>query len=99
MTASSHIPELVEALTIVRRALETSSDNDFMWSSWDDSEAAQQEMQQVISALEKGESGAFEQIRVLIAPTGPLQEVALQAWWSDVFQTQAERIETLLTLI
>ena len=63
-------------------------ENDFSWSSFIDQEAALEELDGCISALEDTDS-----MRMLFLPTGPLQEVAVSSGWGDEFLVLADRFD------
>jgi hypothetical protein len=71
------------------RALLARPDNDFSWSSWENSEAALREIDSFISVAE---SGALPDIGILLVPTGPAQEVSLSSGWAEEFLAIANRI-------
>jgi hypothetical protein len=60
-------------------------ENDFTWSSWENKEAALDEIDGVLSALRSGSLPAESTLEVLFAPTGPVQEVSLSSGWGDDF--------------
>jgi hypothetical protein len=67
-------------------------ENDFTWSSFIDQEAALEELDDLIEALEDGTADAFA-MHVLFLPTGPIQEVALSSGWGDEFVALADRFD------
>ncbi|GAA0713284.1 hypothetical protein GCM10009105_16660 [Dokdonella soli] len=72
------------------RGLLARPDNDFSWSSWENSETALREIDAFISVAK---SGAVPDLGILLVPTGPAQEVSLSSGWADEFLTLADRIE------
>ena len=72
------------------RALLALESNDFSWSSWKDQNHAISEIDSIITSLE---SGSIPEIRVLFAPTGPIQEVSLSSGWGQEFLELAERFD------
>ena len=83
---------LLEVLRETRELL-ASPDNDFTWSGWKDSEAALKEIDALIDCVRSGAAVDASQVRVLFAPTGPIQEVSLGTGWSDRFLELANRID------
>jgi len=71
-------------------------DNDFGWSSWKDVSAALQEIDAVIETLTTGAQPDIAQLRVLFAPTGPIQEVSLSSGWGDAFEELAKELDAFL---
>ena len=64
--------------------------NDFSRSSWKDQNQAMAEIDAIITSLEKG---SLPEIRVLFAPTGPIQEVGLSSGWGRQFLELAEQFD------
>ena len=83
---------LHKLITIVReaKAFLALDSNDFSWSSWRDQNQAISEIDSIITELE---NGSVPDIRVLFAPTGPIQEVSLSSGWGDGFIELAERFD------
>jgi hypothetical protein len=75
------------------RSLIALPDNDFAWSSWQGPEAALQEIDGLIVALEGGQSPPRLRMSVLFAPTGPIQEVSLSSGWGEEFLALAARFD------
>jgi len=72
------------------RAFLAREGNDFSWSSWKDQSQAISEIDSIIRDLE---NGSVPDIRVLFAPTGPIQEVSLSSGWGHEFIELAERFD------
>jgi hypothetical protein len=83
---------LQKLITVLRetRAFLALENNDFSWSSWRDQDHAIAEIDSIITALE---NGSIPDIRVLFAPTGPIQEVSLSSGWGQEFLELAERFD------
>jgi hypothetical protein len=81
------------------KALLSLRDNDFSWSSWPDAPAATAELDAVLRALRDDERPDLEELRVLFAPTGPLQEVSLSSGWADRFLLLAAHFDRELEKI
>jgi len=75
------------------RALLARPENNFDWSSWGSVEAALREMDALIECVCNGAEPDAQQLAVLFAPTGPIQEVSLSSGWADTFLTLAERLD------
>lgn len=88
----ANLPALRHALLDLR-ALLARPDNDYTWSSWEDAPAALAELDGYLAALDRG---AVPDVRILLAPTGPAQEVSLGSGWGDDYLQVAARIETAL---
>jgi hypothetical protein len=78
------------------RVLLAQPDNDFSWSSFDDAEAALREIDKLSAGIRNGDSVPLD-LRVLFAPTGPIQEVSLSSGWGEKFLGLAERFDAALT--
>ena len=72
------------------RTLLAMEQNDFSWSSWEDQNHAISEIDSIIAELE---NGSVPDMRVLFAPTGPIQEVSLSSGWGDEFIELAQRFD------
>jgi hypothetical protein len=77
------------------RVLLARPDNDFSWSSFGDAEAALAELDELRSGVVAGNPDLLT-LRVLFAPTGPIQEVSLSSGWGDEFLAIAERFDTAI---
>jgi len=86
------VTALISVLEEARRLL-AASDNDFTWSSWRDRDDALDEIDAVLSELRSGILPSVLTLKVLFAPTGPIQEVSLSSGWGDVFIELAERFD------
>ena len=85
--------ERLDKLIIVlreARAFLALEGNDFSWSSWRDQNQAIYEIDSIIRELE---NGSVPDIRLLFAPTGPIQEVSLSSGWGHEFIELAERFD------
>lgn len=79
-------------LDVLQAAAELLSlpDNDFTWSSWKDQNAATQEINGIIAAINRDEVPERLEVAVLFAATGPIQEVSLSSGWDRTFLKLAE---------
>ncbi|WP_238013109.1 hypothetical protein KZZ52_38975 [Dactylosporangium sp. AC04546] len=74
------------------RALLARPGNDFTWSSFGDTASALAELDAFTAAVRAG-APAPTGLRVLYAPTGPIQEVSLSSGWGDEFLDLATRFD------
>jgi hypothetical protein len=74
------------------RALLARPDNNFGWSSWKNAGAALKEIDALIERVSTG-AAPDPELRVLFAPTGPIQEVSVSSGWGDTFLQLAERFD------
>jgi hypothetical protein len=90
--------ELLDVLRRVRERL-AHPDADFLWSSWEDADAALAEVDPLIQAMEGGRLPARFSIDILFLPTGPLQETAMSSGWGDEFLSLASRCDGALAIL
>jgi hypothetical protein len=90
--------ELVEVLRETRAMLAL-PDNEFMWSSWEDADAALAEVDGLIRQLEAGVLPDRLAITILYAPTGPIQETAISSGWGDEFLVLADRCDAAVAAV
>jgi hypothetical protein len=84
--AKGDSPRLFEVLSEAR-VLIARPDNDFTWSSWRDAEHALGEIDRGLERLRRDE------VAILFAPTGPMQELALSSGWGEEFAALADRFD------
>jgi hypothetical protein len=84
--------EELEAVLVDARALLARLDNDFSWSSSEDSKAALSELDALIAEVRCGRLP--KALEVVFAPTGPMQEVSLSSGWGQEFVDLANRYYT-----
>lgn len=89
-------PVSLEAVLMDARTLLQRSGNDFSWSSWDDASEAVAAIDQIISNIRAGQMPPPLSMKVLFAPTGPIQEVSLNSGWGDEFLALASRFDAAL---
>ena len=75
------------------RALLALPDNCFDWSSWADRDTALQEVDTLIAVLDARRLPSRLTLRVLFAPTGPIQEVSISSGWGQEFLALADRFD------
>jgi hypothetical protein len=90
--------ELLDVLRRIRELL-AHPDADFLWSSWEDANAALAEVDPLIHGLERGSLPVRFSIDILFAPTGPLQETAMSSGWGDEFLPLASRCDGALAIL
>lgn len=80
------------------RALLSNPENNFIWSSWEDSSDAIAEVNGLLAQLETEELPSRGSLEVLFLPTGPIQEVSLSSGWGDEFIELAGRFDAAMRL-
>lgn len=71
-------------------------DNDYAWSSWENSKAAIDEIDGIIGNLKNNQQIDILTLKVIFAPTGPMQEVSLSSGWGDKFLKLADRFDKVV---
>ncbi len=84
------------AVLLEARALLANPKNNFLWSSWEDSSDALEEIGGLLTQLEAGEFPSAGSLNVLFLPTGPIQEVSLSSGWGHEFLELANRFDTAM---
>jgi hypothetical protein len=89
------MPDVAKLISVFEDAREllNNPDNDFLWSSWVDANDAVEEVDGILSALRAGVLPGELPMRVLFAPTGPIQEVSLSSGWGTEFLALSERFD------
>lgn len=95
MSPDSRYQQLIEVLCDARALLER-EDNDFTWSSWEDSADALREVDSLVARIDAGEVPHRSEIDILFLPTGPMQEVSLSSGWGDDFLRLADRFDAVI---
>ena len=70
--------------------------NDFAWAGWRDRASALHEIDEILATLRAGEVPDRLRMRVLFAPTGPIQEASINAGWEDEFLALASDFDLAL---
>ena len=78
------------------RDLVARPENDFSWSSWRDAEDALQEIDGIITRLQRGKVPATSEMSILFAPTGPMQELSLSSGWGNRFLGLASEFDAAM---
>lgn len=92
VNASNKFKNLFNVLREARTLLAL-PDNDFSWSSWQDTEAAIREIDVLMLRVESGSLPPRLDLEVLFAPTGPIQEVTVSSGWGQDFIRLADRFD------
>jgi hypothetical protein len=90
--SSAPLLELIDVLERVRRLLLLSG-NDFVYSQWDDAEAAIRDIDGFIQTLQAGRLPPRLDMSILFAPTGSIQEVSVRSGWGDEFLKVASQFD------
>ena len=85
-----------QLITVLREARDyvARTDNDFLWSSWEDTADALGEIDGYIAELELRPVRAST-MSGMFAPTGPMHELAVSSGWSGAFSDLADRFDAI----
>ena len=86
--------KLLSILTEARKLLALPG-NDYSWSSWQGPDDALAELDALIAAVHRGEIPKLT-LKVMFAPTGPMQEVSLSSGWAQGFLDLSSRFDAAL---
>jgi hypothetical protein len=84
------------AVLLEARVLLVNPENDFLWSSWEDSSDALKEIDGLLTQLKAGQFPSAGSLNVLFLPTGDIQEVAISSGWGDEFLELANRFDAAM---
>jgi hypothetical protein len=84
------------AVLLETRALLANPENNFLWSSWEDSSDALEEIDGLLGQLKAGIIPNAGSLNVLFLPTGDIQEVAISSGWGDEFLELANRFDAAM---
>lgn len=70
-------------------------DSDSVWTSYDSPQELREELEEAKQQLKNNDSRCLEQLNILFAPTGSLQEHSLSNGWSKEFIQLATEFDTL----
>lgn len=82
------IEEIIGILQLVIRILQQPG-TDVVWSHYNSVREATDDIEQHIERLRRGDLTGIEDLTLLFAPTGSLQEIAINSGWGDGFLTLA----------
>ena len=71
-------------------------DTNVAWSHYRDAEDALADMNQHIAKLRGGDTSSMSSLKLLFAPTGPLQEIAISNHWGTEFLSLTIRFDEAL---
>jgi len=86
------VERLVDVLKDAR-ALLLRPENHFEWSRWNGADQAVAELDALLARIEAANTIKLEDVEVLFAATGPIQEVSLPSGWGDDFLRLAEQFD------
>jgi uncharacterized protein YbaR (Trm112 family) len=90
-----NLQPLIDVL-LEARVLLANPENNFLWSSWEDSSDALEEIDGLLGQLKVGELPSADSLNVLFLPTGPIQEVSLSSGWGHEFLELANRFDAAM---
>lgn len=66
-----------------------------LWSGWDTPSEAIHEFTQLLEKLENNDKTAIAELKIIFAPTGSLQDLAISSGWSDKYADLASEFDQL----
>jgi hypothetical protein len=93
--AFMNLQNLIAVLSIARKLL-AKPENDFIWSSWEGSSDALEEIDGLLAQLEAGDRPWRGSLEILFLPTGPIQEVSVSSGWGHEFLELANRFDAAM---
>ena len=85
--------DLIQTLEMLMVLVEGSGDS--AWASMD-KEAVVKKINKQIRRMKKGKAGNLVELRVLLAPTGPIQEISIDNGWGERFLELAGEIDRMI---
>jgi len=92
MDPTGSLQELIAVLEDAR-ALLALPDNEFLWSPWENAAEALREIDALLRELRQGVLPKKDVLEILLAPTGPIQEVSASSGWDEEFLALAQRFD------
>jgi hypothetical protein len=86
------IREVVQVVEDVLAILEAEP-QDVAWSRWDEPAEMVADLRDHVALLRRGDVSQVPELRLLFAPTGSLQEVAISSGWGERFLGLAARFD------
>jgi hypothetical protein len=89
----------LQNLTVVlleARVLLANPENDFLWSSWEGTNDALEEIDGLLNQLKEGQFPSQGSLKLLFLPTGPIQEVSISSGWGHEFLELAKRFDAAM---
>ena len=86
------IDEVIGILQEVKHIIEL-PDTDVAWSRYTSAEEAANDIDQHIERLRRGDLSKIEDLTLLFAPTGSLQEISISSGWGEGFLYLAARFD------
>ena len=74
-------------------------DNNFLWSYWEDSDEATQEITKLLNQATAHTLPKKVEVAVLFVAAGPLQEVSLSSGWGELFLEVAKKFDQVEKLL
>jgi hypothetical protein len=89
------LPELVDVVGEVLRLLQL-PETDVVWSRYRSPQEAIQDLTSHLRRLKCGDLAGLPDLKLLFAPTGPLQEISISSGWGDRFIDIAARLDAAI---
>ncbi len=89
---------VISILQEVKRVIEHPG-TDVVWTRYDSVEEAAEDISQHVERLRSGDLSKIEDLTLLFAPTGSLQEISISSGWSEGFLYLAARFDRAIELL
>lgn len=90
------IREVVQVVEDVLAIVEAEP-QDVTWSRWDEPEEMVADVRNHVALLRRGDVSQVPELKMLFAPTGSLQEVAISSGWGERYLRLAARFDAART--
>src|SRR5205823_5393284 len=91
-TKTKRVDEVVVVLQDVVHVLKLPG-SDVSWSHYKSAEEAVQDIHQHIARLQEGDFSKIDDLKLLFAPTGGLQEISVSSGWGESFLVLAAQFD------
>ena len=85
------IDELIKIIEIIKSKIQDGSD--VVWTHYETPSEFRDDLDNYIARLKANDKTCLEELNVLFAPTGSLQEHSILNGWTDEYVTIAERFD------
>jgi hypothetical protein len=89
---SNRLEEVIGILQEIARVLDRPG-TDVVWSRYNSVEEAAGDIGQHLERLRRGDLSRIEDLALLFAPTGALQEISISSGWGEEFLVLAARFD------
>ena len=87
------INELIKMIELIKNKISDSSD--VIWTQYETAKEFRDDLDRYITRLTLNDKSCLEDMKVLFAPTGSLQEHSISNGWSDEYVRVAEQFDKI----